>query len=99
MAALGPRGPRREAPLPLLTLRTPMGAAQGAAGRMVARGGAGIGGSDSVSPWVWVVGGSVDSVSPRDPGWGGLGSSNLVSLLEENVSDSVSSRDSGGALP
>lgn len=59
MAALGPRGPRREPPcyLPPLPART--GAAQGAAGRMVARGGAGVEGSDSFSP---LGGGALDSV-------------------------------------
>lgn len=79
-----------------------MGAAQGAAGLMVARGGA-VEGSDSVPPWVerpltkyplWVEGdrrggeggGGFDSVSLRAPG----DHSDLVSLLGENVSDSVS---------
>ena len=63
---------------------------------MVARGGAGVRGSDSVSPLGVGCGGALTQFPPGVRG----GSSDLVSSLGGTVSDSVSSRDGGeGALP
>lgn len=65
------RGPRREPPRRLLLLPAPGGAVQGAAGRMVAWGGADVVGSDSLYPlggWdldpLWWRGVSLDYSPP-----------------------------------